>query len=40
MDIIDIEEDNLDDFLSYLGEDLTDDLKRVYFNGIGVFGKP
>jgi hypothetical protein len=36
MDIIEISEDNLDDFLSLLGEDLIEDLKRVYYSGIGA----
>lgn len=36
MDIIEISEDNLDDFREYLGEDLSEDVKRVYYNGIGA----
>ena len=36
MEIIDISEENVDTFLPFLGEDLSEDMKRVYFNGIGA----
>ena len=36
MDIIGISEDNLEEFQSLLGEDLSEDVKRIYYNGIGV----
>lgn len=36
MEIVQITEENMESFLPLLGEDLTEDLKRVYFGGIGV----
>ena len=36
MDIVEITDENMDDFLPLLGEDLSEDIKRVYFNGIGA----
>lgn len=36
MDIIEISEDNLDIFSPLLGEDLSEDVKRIYFYGIGA----
>lgn len=36
MDIIEISEENMDAFLPLLGEDLSEDLKRVYYSGIGA----
>ena len=36
MDIIGISEDNINDFIELLGEDLSEDVKRIYYNGIGV----
>ncbi len=43
MDIVEITDENMEDFLPLLGEDLSEDIKRVYFNGIGAtdeVGKP
>ena len=39
MDIMEISEDNLEVFLPLLGQDLSEDVKRVYFNGIGAVGE-
>ena len=39
MDVIEISEDNLETFLPLLGEDLSEDVKRVYYSGIGVVGQ-
>jgi len=36
MDIVEISEENLEDFHPLLGEDLTEDLKRIFYNGIGA----
>ncbi len=36
MEIVEISEENMDRFLALLGEDLSEDVKRVYFGGIGV----
>ena len=36
MDVIKISDEDIEDFLPILGEDLAEDLKRVYFNGIGI----
>ncbi|MBO6137494.1 MAG: hypothetical protein J6O71_02685 [Lachnospiraceae bacterium] len=36
MEIIEISEENLESFGPLLGEDLTEDIKRIYYNGIGV----
>ncbi len=36
MDIIEISEENIDDFRTLLGEDLSEDVNRIYFNGIGA----
>ncbi|MBQ8945849.1 MAG: hypothetical protein IJ058_03450 [Lachnospiraceae bacterium] len=36
METVEISDSNLDNFLQILGEDLTDDLKRIYYRGIGV----
>ena len=36
MDIIGISEENVSEFLPILGEDLSEDIKRIYFNGIGI----
>ena len=36
MDIVGISEDNLEDFSPFLGKDLTEDLKRIFYNGIGA----
>ena len=36
MEAFEISEDNLDSFLRMLGEDLSDDLRRLYYRGIGV----
>ena len=36
METFEITEDNLDTFSDLLGEDLSDDIKRLYFRGIGV----
>lgn len=36
MEVIEISEENLESFLPLLGEDLSEDIKRVYYNGIGV----
>ena len=43
MDIKEISIDNVEDFLPLLGEDLAEDVKRVYYNGLGVMdgeGRP
>ncbi len=36
MGTIEISEDNLDDFAALLGEDLCEDMKRIYYGGIGA----
>ncbi|MBR1669887.1 MAG: hypothetical protein IJ695_04240 [Butyrivibrio sp.] len=36
MKTIEISEDNMDLFQDLIGEDLSDDLKRIYYRGIGV----
>ena len=36
MEVSGISNDNIESFLPLLGEDVSDDLKRVYFRGIGV----
>lgn len=36
MDIIEISEENVEAFLPVLGEDLSEDVKRIYYNGIGA----
>ena len=36
MNIMEISEENLEDFLPLLGEDMSEDVKRVYYNGIGA----
>lgn len=38
MDVFEISEENLDDFREFLGDDLSEDLKRVYYYGIGASG--
>ncbi len=39
MDIIEISEENLEEFSPLLGEDLAEDVKRIYYNGFGVMGE-
>lgn len=36
IDVIEISEENQDEFLPILGQDLADDVGRVYYNGLGV----
>ena len=36
MELVEISEENLEDFRELLGEDLSEDVKRVYYNGIGA----
>ena len=36
MDVVEITEENLEDFASILGEDLSEDVKRVYYSGLGA----
>lgn len=36
MEVIEISEDELDDFTPLLGKDLTEDVKRAYTNALGV----
>lgn len=36
MRIIEISDENVEDFLPLLGEDLAEDIKRIYFGGFGV----
>ncbi len=36
MEVFEISSDNAEDYLSYLGEDIVEDMKRVYYRGIGV----
>ena len=36
MNIIDITEDNVEEFVPLIGEDLAEDLERLYFHGIGA----
>ncbi len=36
MELFDISSDNADEFISYFGEDVAEDMKRVFFRGIGV----
>lgn len=36
MEVVEISDENLDSFLSLLGEDLAEDVKRVYYGGIGA----
>ncbi len=36
MDIVGITEENRDDFLPFLGEDIAEEIKRVYVNGLGA----
>ena len=36
MDIVDISEENLEGFGPLLGKDLSEDVKRAYFGGIGL----
>lgn len=42
MEVFEIFSDNIDEFFDFIGEDLTKDLQRVYYRGIGVKsrGKP
>ena len=39
MEIVDISEENLEEFAPLLGEDLSEDVKRLYFNGIGALNE-
>ena len=39
MDIIEISEENLEEFGPLLGEDLAEDVKRIYYNGFGVMSE-
>ncbi|MBQ9505355.1 MAG: hypothetical protein IJU93_10160 [Lachnospiraceae bacterium] len=36
MDIIEISEENLEEFGPLLGEDLAEDVRRIYYNGFGI----
>lgn len=36
IDVIEISEENLDDFMPLLGEDISDDVRRVYYHAFGV----
>ncbi|MCR5054410.1 MAG: hypothetical protein K6A69_06185 [Lachnospiraceae bacterium] len=38
MEIEEISSDNAEDFLSILGPDIVDDMKRVFYRGLGVMG--